>query len=184
MNEVANNEPVWENVNTYTGEGNDVYKITPLNPLIGVNYESYESAFDGLVTADNLPLNVALKKEGGKDVIDDTKQHYVLLMPQKYNSQTPIRVTVKYKICTYVKLEHNFSWTYGKPEHIHFDEIEAYNREYLLEEDETSISGPLQFDIEANKTFNILITLGKLMNVSYELTDWDDEHIIYIPDFE
>lgn len=184
MNEVANNEPVWENVDTYTGEGNDVYKITPLNPLIGVNYESYESAFDGLVTDDNLPLNVALKKEGGKDVIDDTKQHYVLLMPQKYNSQTPIRVTVKYKICTYVKLEHNFSWTYGKPEHIHFDEIEAYNEEYLLEEDETSISGPLQFDIEANKTFNILITLGKLMNVSYELTDWDDEHIIYIPDFE
>lgn len=192
MNETNGNGPVWENPTTYDGtqisEGvYNVFKLTPLNPLIGENYGSYQSAFDNMLVGEDqqLPLNAALKDVDGHPALDDRYEHYVLLMPQKYNSTSPIGVTVKYKICTYVKLEHNFSFL-ERPTHIPAESPESvYSKEYYLEQDNVfSISGTIRFDIEANKTYNILISLGKLLNVSYELTDWDDNHEIIIPTFE
>lgn len=188
MNEVANNDPVWDIKSTYTGTNGEVYHLAPLNPLIGENFNSYAAAFDKLVKNDTVSLNVAFKEKNNSDnhpEVDSSKDHYVLLLPQKYNPSEPIEVTVTYKICTYARLGHNFTWDAENHRPVHVVGDTGYFKEYYLEDDtETSITGALRFDIEPNKTFNILITLGKLMNVSYELTDWDDNHTIVIPPFE
>ena len=197
--------PMWdsESMVKYSGTDNDVYTLAPLNPQIGVNFGDYTSAFNGLVSKDALPLNVALKEENSKIVVDDTKTHYLLLMPQKYYiSETqhvddPIMVSVTYMVCTHVQLEGNFSWSGGAPEYVEpystsatnltGEDATKYDYEhgnFYIEGTATTISGPLQFDIVANKTYNIVITLGKVMNVTYEITDWDDTHTINIPAFE
>lgn len=191
--------PIWENLTRYTGTGDDVYTLLPLNPQIGVNYGDYTSAFSGLVDRDEVPLNAALKDDNGDGTpeLDETKTHYVLLMPQAYDSTNPIVVTVTYMICTHVQLEGNFSWQEDGP---HYEGVYSTFVTVATGEDphkyvyatgnfykdgtSTSISGPLQFDIVANKTYNVFISLGKLMKVIYEITDWDDTHIITIPDFE
>ena len=198
--------PMWdsESMEKYSGTDNDVYPLAPLNPQIGVNFGDYTSAFNGLVSEDALPLNVALKEENSKKVVDDTKTHYLLLMPQKYyinetqHVDDPIMVSVTYMVCTHVQLEDNFTWNGGyepvyqgpystSATNLTGEDETKYDYEhgnFYIEGTATTISGPLQFDIVANKTYNIVITLGKVMNVTYEITDWDDTHTINIPAFE
>lgn len=194
--------PMWDSMEKYSGNDNEVYTLAPLNPQIGVNFGDYTSAFNGLVSEDALPLNVALKEENSKIVVDDTKTHYLLLMPQKYyinetqHVDDPIMVSVTYMVCTHVQLEDNFTWSNGpsyvgsystSSTNLQGEDATKYDYEhgnFYIEGTATTISGPLQFDIVANKTYNIVITLGKVMNVTYEITDWDDTHTINIPAFE
>lgn len=161
------------------------YKLIPGNPAIireRLTPENVEDNFAGLPIIDKnaVPLNVA---KTGDNTYDDTKDHYILFIPQEYDEEADdnIEIYLTYQVVSYVKLEGRFNWDRdptNPPTYYGASVVERY-----MAGEEKTLKGVLPVSLEANKSYNIVIQLGKTMKILFEITDWDDTHTIKIPDF-
>ena len=138
-----------------------------------------------------IPLNVALPDDD-----EDVFKHYLLLIPQDAdfaNIANNIKVEVEYRIITHVIFEDKgdgtnqvFDWE-GDNE-VDFEPTEAGsdypNELWVTTHDPSSMYGYIMKDLQSNKSYKIVIRLGKVMTILYEVTDWDDNYNIDIPPFE
>lgn len=161
------------------------YKLIPGNPAIireGLTSENVAANFAGLpkIGKNAVPLNVA---KTGDNTYDDTKDHYILFIPQEYNEEADdnIEIYLKYQVVSYVKLEGRFNWDREPTNPPTYYENQVEER-YMVGVEKT-LKGVLPVSLEANKSYNIVIQLGKTMKILFEITDWDDTHTIKIPDF-
>ncbi len=187
----ADGDTQWTNTTKY--DALTPYTLTPMNPNIyksiasGTITEELFNALNDVDASTAVPLNVALD---GSGAIDATKEHYVLMIPQAYDSEATdnIEVTITYQVCTKVVLEGIFSWSNagtGDTSPVYQGDANPYSRTEFYASKAKSISGTIQFDLNANKSYHVVITLGgKLMRLLYEVTDWDDYKVIDIPQFE
>lgn len=181
-----NKNPIWS-IPAIDGKY-DSYKLIPGNPAIireRLTPENVEDNFAGLPIIDKnaVPLNVA---KTGDNTYDDTQDHYILFIPQEYNEEAHdnIEIYLKYQVVSYVKLEGRFNWD-REPTHApyyHENQEGGIVEKYMVG-DEKTLKGVLPVSLEANKSYNIVIQLGKTMKILFEITDWDDTHTIKIPDF-
>lgn len=188
VNNTDNKHPLWKMPEAdadkyYTGQ---TYQLQPTNPTVWssvVTPENFDKqAFNELTNAigiEPVPIHVA---KDGNNAKDDTKDHYVLFIPQSENDE-PITVTVKYQILAYVELVGKFTWYGSQSMAPTYIEASDPPTEYCFPSEELTLVGELPFKFEANKTYNVAIQLGKMMDILFEITDWDDTHTIDLPDF-
>lgn len=138
-----------------------------------------------------IPLNVALPDDD-----EDDYKHYLLLIPQDAdfdNIANNIKVEVEYRIITHVIFEdkgggnnQTFDWV-GENE-VDFEPSDATsdypNELWVTTQEPSSMYGYIMKDLQSNKSYKIVIRLGKVMTILYEVTDWDDNYNIDIPPFE
>lgn len=117
------------------------------------------------------------------------KNHYFLMVPKEVNANTAeeLKLVIKYKIIRRFRLTGNYTLTdYGVPMVAEgsFDWTGVLG----TKGDPETLIAPLNVAFEANHSYNIAIRLGKMMQVVFEVTDWDDNDAedfnVTIPSFE
>lgn len=197
----ANRQPMWETLSTYTAIA--PYRIIPANSDVYSNPVTPGgiadvSVFDNLKKIDRRtesPISLHVARTAGGE-IDESRLHYILFMPQEYDEghdANNIKVTITYQVCTKIVLEGNYTW--NSNDQTFFTPPAAYDSTVVTQKDEKGrgvkyqagelhqLSGILPFSIEANKTYDVVIQLGNIMSITYEITDWDDTHTINLPNF-
>lgn len=186
LNDVPPSEQGWIKRITYIDKASNEYVQYKLT---APSWSSIDG--DWALYKEEIPLNVALKYEGGNWVVDDSKTHYLMLIPQKFDSNVlgnNIKVTVKYQIFTHVVLEDSFTWN-GENDTFTYNPtlpttILPYDHWIASDKDPQMMYGYLTKDLQSNKSYKIVIKLGKVMSLLFEVTDWDDSYEIEIPAFE
>lgn len=116
------------------------------------------------------------------------KEHYLLIVPREKSADESenIWITVKYKVISKYRLEGSYAWDTSSsypPEPVH-------GGDFLLEGvsvpsgDSYEISAPLNIDFKPNHSYHVKIRMGEMMQLLFEVTDWDYIHDITVPSFE
>lgn len=120
----------------------------------------------------------------------DGKSHYFLMVPKEVNANTEdeLALVIKYKIIRRFKLTGNYTLDNEVPK----PNTGAFDFEWTgvlgTTLEPQTLEAPLNVAFEANHSYHIAIRLGKMMQVEFEVTDWDDNDAgginVSIPSFE
>ena len=118
---------------------------------------------------------------------DSTKEHYLLMVPRKYDINDPdqtknLYLEVSYTIISKYKLEGKYTWfdpgsTNSEPE---LSTGTSFSMEGISgtkvgdDNNPYKITVPIDVDIEANHSYHVVIRMGETMKLLYEVTDWDN----------
>ncbi|MBQ6746450.1 MAG: fimbrillin family protein [Bacteroidaceae bacterium] len=169
------------------------YEIPPglLNPkfykasseISSITFGDDWSSFPSL-GVETLPLTVPT----GEGM--DGKSHYFLMVPKEVNANTEdeLALVIKYKIIRRFKLTGNYTLDNEVPK----PNTGAFDFEWTgvlgTTLEPQTLEAPLNVAFEANHSYHIAIRLGKMMQVEFEVTDWDDNDAgginVSIPSFE
>lgn len=156
-----------------------------LNPVLFKRESEFASIdFDGAwdsypsVDVGTLPLTTP-----GNDT---SKSHFFLMVPNTEN----IEITVHYRIISRYSINGTYDWD-GTNSDVPDPQTESYAFEMkgvtgTRVGEDFSISASIDKLFEPNHSYHVSIRLGKMMQVLFEVTDWDDtdgQHIT-IPSFE
>lgn len=185
-------EPGWT-INEVYGEGG--YNIPPslLNSTIymdNTTLSDLPSDYDYATLPGLRTSTTTLTKASGAGM--DDKIHYFLFIPtQEYmnfvhDDQAYLKITIKYKIVRGYKLTGYYTWIDENtlPTQLpgDFTMIGIQGQKAL--EQTSTFEVPVSF--EANKSYHVAMRLGKMLQVLFEVTDWDipESITVNIPSFE
>ena len=157
-----------------------------LNPLMfkdesefaSINFNSVWDNYPS-VSSETLPLTTPGNETG--------KTHYFLMVPNTEN----LEITIKYRIISRYSLRGTYLW---EGTNIDTPVAQVETTPFLMtgvtgnrSGEDTSITADIDKLFEANHSYHVSIRLGKMMQVLFEVTDWDDAEepiIINVPSFE
>lgn len=156
-----------------------------LNPVLFKRESEFASIdFDG--TWDSYPSvdvgTLPLTTPGN----DTSKSHFFLIVPNTEN----IEITVHYRIISRYSIKGTYAWSGNIDDNpVPQAETRAFELKGVTgtrEGEGFSLSATIDKMFESNHSYHVTIRLGKMMQVLFEVTDWDDtdgQHIT-IPSFE
>lgn len=114
------------------------------------------------------------------DTGDSNTEHYFLMVPYKYveNGNKNIEIEVHYKVISRYKLNGNYTWS--KEARNAGNPPTPASGDYSLEgisgkdADPFTVKSTVKTDFEANHSYHVIIRLGAMMELMFEITDWDN----------
>lgn len=188
-------QPEWTNKVVYGQDGEPAYDIEPtlLNQsmyMADADLSALPSNTDYTTLPGLRATTIPLTKATGPGM--DDKTHYFLFIP----TTDELKITISYKIVRGYKLTGYYTWIgestppESLPEKGDFTMIgiQGHNAgvntstiTVTIKDDEETVVG-----FEANKSYHVAMRLGKMLQVLFEVTDWDQPEsiTINIPSFE
>ena len=119
------------------------------------------------------------------DTGNPNTEHYFLMVPYKYveNGNKNIEIEVHYKVISRYKLTGHYTWK--KEDRDKGLPPEPAGGTYLLEgisgknADPFTVKSTVKTDFEANHSYHVIIRLGAMMELMFEITDWDNNWANY-----
>lgn len=188
------NTPSWSDKGNLSTTDNP-YLPAPLNERVFMNLDGYDAEDNPPMSDFNDPPAepIALTYPTGVSTLtaetdtDDDFEHYILFIPQTTTEAGDrIQIELTYKVLIPYKLYDTYTW-----DEINQPEISGPHSDSPiktgvlgLKGDAHTLSADLNVDLEANRSYNVVIGLGDKMYIRFEVNNWDDEHEIYLPVFE
>lgn len=188
-------QPEWTNKVVYGQDGEPAYDIEPtlLNQamyMADADLSALPSNTDYTTLPGLRTTTIPLTKATGPGM--DDKTHYFLFIPTK----DELKITISYKIVRGYKLTGYYAWINESthPESLpemgdftmigiqgHNAGVNTSTIRVTIKDDEETVVG-----FEANKSYHVAMRLGKMLQVLFEVTDWDEPEsiTINIPSFE
>ncbi len=144
----------------------------------------------GSVTSENWDSQpeLNLKEEPLVDLDNLGKVHYLLMVPTTnlYDNDN-IVVSVKYKVISKFKLVGNYTWdsssNYPPREARGLGTYELTGVS-VPDGDAYEVNAPLNIEFKANHSYHVKLRMGDMLQILFEVTDWDEIHDVYVPSFE
>lgn len=188
-------EPKWTNKEVYGQDDVPAYDIAPslLNQTIYMDNATLSllpSNYDYTLLPGLRAKTVPLTKPSGAGM--DDKTHYFLFVPTKDS----LEITIKYKIVRGYKLTGYYTWigenTPPTPLPAMGDFTMIGIQGQAAPESTSTIKVTIKDDqeqvlgFEANKSYHVAMRLGKMLQVLFEVTDWDvpQSITINVPSFD
>lgn len=188
-------QPEWTNKEVYGKEGVPAYNVAPslLNPTMYMDnavLKDLPSNYDYTLLPGLRTTTIPLTKPSGAGM--DDKTHYFLFVPTKDS----LEITIKYKIVRGYKLTGYYTWidenTPPTPLPAMGDFTMIGIQGQAAPENTSTIAVTIKDDqeqvlgFEANKSYHVAMRLGKMLQVLFEVTDWDvpESITINVPSFD
>ncbi len=188
-------EPEWTNKVVYGKGGEPAYNVAPslLNPTMYMDNAALSVLppnYDYTLLPGLRATTIPLTKPSGAGM--DDKTHYFLFVPTKDD----LVLTIRYKIVRGYKLTGYYTWidenTPPTPLPAMGDFAMIGIQGQAAPESTSTITVTIKDDqeqvlgFEANKSYHVAMRLGKMLQVLFEVTDWDvpESITINVPSFD
>lgn len=188
-------EPEWTNKVVYGQDDVPAYDIAPslLNQTIYMDNATLSLLppnYDYTLLPGLRATTVPLTKPSGAGM--DDKTHYFLFVPTKDD----LKITIRYKIVRGFKLTGYYTWIDANTPPEHRSELGDFTMIGIQDQADGENTSTITVSIkdeeeqvlgfEANKSYHLALRLGKMLQVLFEVTDWDEPESITInvPSFD
>lgn len=147
-------------------------------------HHSPEDLFKDDLFPDLGPTFMPLIDTGNPD-----KEHYFLMVPYKYdaNGINNMEIEISYQVISRYKLTGNFTWSKEHrnagtpPEPAPDPPSGPYTLDGIsgINVDPFTVKSTIKTDFDANHSYHVIIHLGAMMELMFEVTDWDNNWANY-----